>query len=61
MKSFVKIEFILENGSHSEMEILGCDTTLMGKSCRALVAQSLLVKFLCAEMPEYCGRCGKFM
>jgi hypothetical protein len=26
MKSFRKLEFLLENGSHSEMEILGCDT-----------------------------------
>jgi hypothetical protein len=26
MKSFIKFEFILENGSHSKKEILGCDT-----------------------------------
>jgi hypothetical protein len=26
MKSLRKFEFIEENGSHSEMEILGCDT-----------------------------------
>jgi hypothetical protein len=29
-------------------------TTLTGKSCCALVAQTLLVKSLCVEMPEYC-------
>jgi hypothetical protein len=28
-------------------------TTLTGKFCRALVAQSLFVKLLCAEMSEY--------
>jgi hypothetical protein len=36
-------------------------TTLTGKSCWALVAQSLLVKSLCVEMPEYCGCCEKFV
>jgi hypothetical protein len=37
-------------------------TTLTGQSCWALVAQALLVDFyLCAEMPEYYGCCGKFV
>jgi hypothetical protein len=35
--------------------------TLTGKSCRVLVAQSLFVKLLCAEMPEYYDCCEKFV
>jgi hypothetical protein len=35
--------------------------TLTSKSCLALVAQALLVKLLCPEMPEYCVCYGKFV
>ena len=35
---------------------------LTGKTCGALVAQALLVNYLCADdTPEYCGCCGKFV
>jgi hypothetical protein len=34
MKSFRKFEFLKENGSHSEIEILGCDNhDLFGVGC----------------------------
>jgi hypothetical protein len=36
-------------------------TMLMGQSCRALVAQALLVDLFVAKMLEYCGCCGKFV
>jgi hypothetical protein len=35
--------------------------TLTDQSCWALVAQALLVDYLCAEMLEYCDCYGKFV
>jgi hypothetical protein len=34
---------------------------LTGQSCLALVAQVLLVDYICGEMPEYCGYYSKFV